>query len=84
MRQIGKVGRLRIKTKAAWRKVNVPNHQGYYLCGICGRWVHELEMELDHIDPSSHAPERLTDFTNLQPTHHSCNSKKGSRHTDII
>lgn len=80
MKKVGKKAKLRQKTRKAWIKANPTNHQGYWTCGICGRWVHESGMELDHILPSSGSPELLTDFNNLQPTHSICNRKKGSKH----
>mgnify|MGYP002345622309 CR=1 FL=1 len=80
MKQIGKKGLLRQKTRRDWIKNNPPNHQGYWTCGICGRWVHESAMELDHIIPSSHAPQLIDDHSNLRPTHSKCNRIKGSKH----
>lgn len=79
MKQQGKIGKLRVKVRRDWIKANPPNHQGYYQCGICKRWVHESEMELDHILPSGKFPHLIAEFSNLQPTHHFCNQKKGSR-----
>ncbi|TAL08204.1 MAG: hypothetical protein EPO02_13535 [Nitrospirae bacterium] len=75
-----KIRKLRFKVRRAWIKANPPNHQGYYTCGICRRQVHESEMELDHILPSSSRPELIDDPNNLQPTHSICNRLKGSKH----
>lgn len=79
MKRQGKIGKLRVKVRREWIRENPPNHQGYYICGICRRWVHESEMELDHILPSGKFPELIAGHNNLQPTHHQCNSDKGSR-----
>lgn len=68
-----------IKIRTAWIKANPPNHEGQYVCGICGRAVHSSEMELDHINPRSGSPESFSDFLNLQPAHAFCNQTKGSR-----
>lgn len=67
------------RIRKRWRKLNPPNHQGYYTCALCFRWVHESEMSLDHILPRSRRPDLVLEITNLQPTHYLCNSKKGSR-----
>lgn len=76
---MGKIQLLRARTRRAWIKANPPNHQGYWVCGICKRWVHESEMELDHILPSGKYPHLIAEFSNLQPTHHKYNSEKGSK-----
>ena len=67
------------KIRKAWVKQNPPNHQGHYVCGICGRTLDSYDMELDHITPRSGTPESTADFLNLQPTHSICNRLKGSR-----
>lgn len=67
------------KVRSAWVLKNPPNHEGYYLCGICGQSVHIDDMELDHINPRSGQPESIAEAVNLQPTHSRCNWSKGSR-----
>lgn len=79
LKKYGKKSALWRKVRATWVANNPPNHEGYYVCGICGRPVHIDEMELDHINPRSGAPESFSDFTNLQPAHGFCNGLKGSR-----
>jgi 5-methylcytosine-specific restriction endonuclease McrA len=74
----GKVGKEWLKVRRAWLKANPPNHQGYYVCAICGRWVHESEVEVDHILARTRRPDLRFDHTNLQPAHSRCNTKKGS------
>lgn len=68
------------RTRRRWVVENPPNHEGFYVCGICGKSVHMSDMELDHIIPRSGDPASRYDFANLQPTHGwPCNQKKGSK-----
>lgn len=67
------------RVRASWVANNPPTHEGQYVCGLCGRAVSIDDMELDHINPRSGNPESLSDSTNLQPTHATCNRSKGSR-----
>ena len=68
------------KTRRKWRELNPPNHQGYWICGICGQWVNESEMEVDHIKPRGGTTRHLrSDHSNLQPAHRRCNQLKGSK-----
>lgn len=68
-----------VKTRATWVRLNPPNHQGQYVCGICGQSVHKDDMEVDHIIPRSGDPASKYDLQNLQPTHGFCNQQKGSQ-----
>lgn len=68
-----------LRIRKDWCKKHPPNHEGYYVCGICGKSVHDTDMELDHINPRSGSPASFADFSNLQPTHSFCNRQKGSR-----
>lgn len=65
-----------LKARRQWVKSNPPNHQGYWECGICGRWVHEDEMELDHIEKRGSHPEKVFEQENLRPTHPLCNQER--------
>lgn len=78
MKTRGKHANLWQKTRKEWIRLNPPNHQGYYVCWMCGRWVPASEMELDHVQARSRHPERRYDLTNLRPSCHKCNSQKGS------
>lgn len=78
LRRLGPVGKQWLQVRKAWVKLHPPNHQGYYICALCGRWVPEKVMELDHIVPRSRAPELRFVLENLQPTCHACNTTKGS------
>ena len=78
MRAIGRIGKEWLKVRREWVKLHRPNHQGYYVCAICSKWVPEKGMELDHILSRSRHPELRFELTNLQPTCSPCNRKKGS------
>lgn len=67
------------QVRTAWVTNNPPSHEGFYVCGICGKSVHMSDMELDHIEPRSGSPQSFRDFSNLQPAHARCNQLKGSR-----
>lgn len=79
MRQIGKEGLKWQKTRREWVKANPPNFQGYYTCYLCSKWVPAKEMELDHVLSRSGHPELRHEFSNLMPSCHPCNTKKGSK-----
>jgi 5-methylcytosine-specific restriction endonuclease McrA len=79
LKKHGKKAQEWVRVRAAWIRANPPSHEGHYVCGICGKTVHIDEMELDHIDPRSGAPESFSDFANLQPSHSICNRLKGSK-----
>lgn len=79
IQQQGKTAKEWLQTRREWVKLNPPNHQGFWVCGLCGRWVHESEMELDHIEPRGSHPELRYEHSNLQPTHIACNRLKGSQ-----
>lgn len=66
-----------LRVRKEWVKENLPDHAGYYLCGICGLPVHCSDMEVDHIN--GRVGENLVDKENLQPSHSACNRLKGSR-----
>ena len=46
------------------------NHEGYYVCEKCERWVEYIEV--DHIIKRSIAPDRVLDPTNLRLLCHDC------------
>lgn len=66
------------KARRIWIKNNPPNHQGYWICAICGRWTQDLEV--DHILPRSGSPELRFNQDNLQGLCPRCNQRKGSTH----
>lgn len=79
LKKYGKKNALWRKVRAGWVASNPPNHEGYYVCGMCGKSVHIDDMELDHINPRSGTPQSFENPLNLQPTHSFCNRIKGSR-----
>jgi 5-methylcytosine-specific restriction endonuclease McrA len=73
---VGKVATSWAKKKRQWFKENRPNFEGYYICGICKGWVHESEVEIDHIVNRSLRPDLREVDSNLQPAHPLCNVNK--------
>lgn len=78
MKQIGKQGKLWLKTRKQWLRDNPPNFQGYYQCYICNQYIPQNEVTLDHVKPRSKNPELRYDSDNLKPCCYVCNNKKGS------
>lgn len=75
----GKAPKNRIKKewlafRRQWLKDNPPNHQGFYICGICGRPVSIEGVELDHVQNRSTHPHLRFDPENVRPAHSACNS----------
>lgn len=75
---LGKKSKEWLKFRRRWMKNHPPNHEGYYTCYICGKWVKPLDMELDHVLSRSRHPELTFDEQNLKPSCHDCNYAKGS------
>lgn len=59
-----------------------------WICGICGKEIqkdptypkgHPLSWTCDEIFPVSKYPEKLYDYSNLQPAHLICNQKKSNK-----
>lgn len=74
--KIGKQGRKTAAAVAKWKKTQKPNHEGYYVCYMCGKWVEYLEAE--HVKSKARHPELRTDPSNFKPTCDECNNKKRS------
>lgn len=66
-----------LRFRTHWLQDNPPLDNGYYICGICGRWVPAEEVTLDHIEPRT--AENMFALWNIQPAHGYCNYLKGSR-----
>ena len=66
-----------LRFRTHWLDDNPPLDNGYYVCGICGGWVHYTEVTLDHIEPRT--ADNMFDTDNIQPAHGYCNYRKGSR-----
>ena len=76
---IPKIGKQTKKTNAAvakWKRTQKPNHQGYFECYICHKWVTYLEAE--HKQSKVRHPELRTDQTNFAATCSDCNREKES------
>lgn len=65
-----------LRFRKHWIQDNPPLDNGYYICGICGRWVNGEEVTLDHISPRTAS--NMFDVDNIQPAHGECNYRKGS------
>lgn len=66
-----------LRFRKHWLHDNPTLDNGYYICGICGHWVAEDEVTLDHIEPRTAS--NIFDSNNIQPAHGLCNYRKGSR-----
>lgn len=71
-----------LRFRSHWLRDNPALDNGYYLCGICGSWVHEDEVTLDHIRPRT--AENIFQPDNIQPAHGYCNYQKGSRRWEPV
>lgn len=75
--KIGKQGKKTAAAVAKWKKTQTPNHEGYYECYICHKWIPYLEAE--HKLSKARHPDKRTDPTNLAPVCSECNEKKRSK-----
>lgn len=66
-----------LRFRKHWLRKYQPMDNGCYLCGICGRWVVQSEVTLDHIEPRT--MENMFQASNIQPAHGYCNYRKGSQ-----
>ena len=65
-----------LRFRKHWLQDNPPLDTGYYMCGVCGKWVRADEVTLDHIEPRTAS--NMFDTNNIQPAHGECNYRKGS------
>lgn len=80
---MSKVGKVQKRTQAAvkkWKASQTTNHQGYYACYYCGKWVRYLMAE--HYMSKVRRPDLRTDHSNLVPTCSDCNENKRSQNGD--
>lgn len=77
LNKIGRVGKETAKAVAKWKRTQQPNHQGYYECYICHKWIPYLMAE--HTKSRARHPEFRTDTTKMKPVCDECNAKKGSK-----
>lgn len=71
---------------AAWMEArneflqrNPSNHEGYWVCHYCGKWLTIEQLTVDHKDARSRRPDKRTDQSNLVACCKKCNGDKGSR-----
>jgi 5-methylcytosine-specific restriction endonuclease McrA len=57
-------------------KRHLSNHEGYYVCAICNRWVSASDVQLDHILNRSTHPHLVFEESNIQLVHPRCNTNK--------
>jgi 5-methylcytosine-specific restriction endonuclease McrA len=75
----GRVSKERRRRREIWIQDHPANHQGAWVCYLCGQWVYKEDMELDHVEPKSSTPKKIADSDdNLRPSHYLCNRNKGS------
>ena|SRR3990167_3022879 len=60
-------------------KNHPPNHEGYYQCYLCFRWIESKDITLDHVIPRSARPDLVFDENNIRLCCGQCNSEKGSK-----
>lgn len=69
-----------LKFRREYLKSHPANHEGYYECALCGKWVHESVVELDHIQNRSLRPDLRYIEDNIQLVHSTCNTNKKLYH----
>lgn len=67
-----------LKVRADFLDTYPPNHQGYYACYLCPKWIYKDEVTVDHVIPRSRAPHLRYVFSNLAICCGACNTAKGS------
>lgn len=77
MNKVGKVAKRTNAAVAKWKKTQPSNHQGYWQCYVCLKWVPYLMAE--HVKSKVRHPELRTDHMNLKPVCAECNEIKGSK-----
>ena len=46
----GRISKEWRQVRETWVKNHSPNHQGAWVCYLCGQWVYKEDMELDHVE----------------------------------
>jgi 5-methylcytosine-specific restriction endonuclease McrA len=82
MNKIGRVGKETAKAVAKWKKSQKPNHEGYFICYMCKKWVPYLQAE--HVKGRARHPGKRTAMDNLMATCSDCNAKKGSKEYEEV
>ncbi len=71
----GKVAVRWTQTRKQWMRDNPPP----WVCYICGKYLDEHTMVIDHVQSRSRHPELRFEVSNLRPACVPCNERKGSR-----
>jgi 5-methylcytosine-specific restriction endonuclease McrA len=74
---VGKAGKRTAAAVAKWKRTQKPNHEGYFICYVCGKWIEYLEAE--HVKSKARRPDLRTAADNLRPVCSNCNEAKGSK-----
>lgn len=75
--KVGRQGRRTAKAVTKWKRKQQANHQGYFVCYMCGKWITYLEAE--HVKSKARRPDQRTNQKNFKPVCEDCNAKKGSK-----
>lgn len=78
MNKTGRISKLNAKVGRQFKKENPPNHEGYYECYYCKRWVPPELMNPEHTDSKARHPEERTNQKKLVIACTPCNEAKGS------
>jgi Pyruvate/2-oxoacid:ferredoxin oxidoreductase delta subunit len=84
MNKVGKIGKALAKQSREYRKENPPNHEGYYTCYLCGKWIPANEMNPEHTKSRARHPEFRFDKGKLKPACGICNEKKRSMEVEEV
>lgn len=76
IKQVGRKGKEIAKAVKDWKKTQPANHEGYWECYMCRRWIPYLTAE--HVKSKARHPDLRTDPANLKPTCDDCNRTKAS------
>ena len=78
-KKVGKESKAWAEFRKHYLILNPPNHEGYYECYICHKWVLADEITLDHVvAPSRNSLLRYNE-ENIRFCCYSCNTRKGSQ-----
>lgn len=78
-KRISRTGKVHKATQRAvnqWSKEQKPNHQGYYVCVYCEKWI--LYIRAEHTESKARHPELRTDKSRFFITCDEDNARKGS------
>lgn len=78
--KLGRVGKETVAAVKAWKRTQKPNHEGYYECHYCLKWVTYLMAE--HMESKTRSPSLRIVHDNFVPVCAPCNKEKGSKSHD--